>query len=141
MLRTQLFHWLLYPLLGLLAADALVSYGIAYRFAQNAYDKALVEIARDISLQVRAEAGGMLYLDLPEAARRVLLDDPVDTVYFQLSDYRDRMVSGELIPAAPAGSNGNGVRKEMLYDTKLGGEPVRAAQLDRKSTRLNSSHT
>lgn len=129
LLRTQLFHWLLYPLLGLLAADALVSYGIAFRFAQNAYDKALVEIARDLSLQVRAESAGTLYLDLPEAARRVLLDDPVDTVYFQLADYRDRMVSGELIPAAPAGSNGNGVRKELLYDTTLGGEPVRAAQL------------
>lgn len=129
LLRTQLFHWLLYPLLGLLAVDAVVSYGIAIGFARSAYDKALVEIARDLSLQVRAEPGGTLYLDLPEAARRVLLDDPVDTVSFQLSDYRDRLVSGEAIPPAPSGSNGSGVRKETLYDTVLGTEAVRAVQL------------
>jgi hypothetical protein len=45
-LRTQLLGWVLAPLVLLLTADTFVSYWVAASFAQRAYDRSLVEIAR-----------------------------------------------------------------------------------------------
>ena len=52
LLRRQLLRWLLIPLSLLLVTDAFVSYWIALEFAQRAYDRALVEIARDVALHL-----------------------------------------------------------------------------------------
>ncbi|MFM7703693.1 MAG: sensor histidine kinase, partial [Rubrivivax sp.] len=59
---------LLVPLLALLVVDAGISYGLAHRFAQQAHDKALLEVAQELSLQVRRDASGGLTIDLPETA-------------------------------------------------------------------------
>lgn len=54
LLRRQLLGWLLIPLLLLLTTDAFVSYWISLKFSQRAYDRALVEVARDVSLHLAA---------------------------------------------------------------------------------------
>jgi hypothetical protein len=53
LLRTKLLRWLLAPLALLLTADTFVNYWFALRFADQAHDRALVEIARDASLYLR----------------------------------------------------------------------------------------
>ncbi|MFM7533961.1 MAG: sensor histidine kinase N-terminal domain-containing protein, partial [Rubrivivax sp.] len=68
LLRSQLLRALLVPLLALLVVDAGISYGLAHRFAQQAHDKALLEVAQELSLQVRRDASGGLTIDLPETA-------------------------------------------------------------------------
>src|SRR5688572_33254341 len=78
-LRTQLLVWVLAPLLLLLAADTFVSYRVALSFAQRAYDRSLLEIAREISLHLR-RANGVLELDLPDGARKVVVFGPVGRV-------------------------------------------------------------
>ncbi|MCC2677213.1 MAG: two component transcriptional regulator, sensor histidine kinase, partial [Ramlibacter sp.] len=83
-LRTQLLVWVLAPLLLLLAADTFVSYWVALSFAQRAYDRSLLEIAREISLHLR-RANGVLELDLPDDARKVLVSDPVDRIWFSVA--------------------------------------------------------
>jgi len=80
LLRTQLLRWLLYPLLLLLALDSAIGFVLADRFSRDAYDKALIEIAHELSLQVRTNDTG-IYLDLPEVARRLLLQDPQDKIF------------------------------------------------------------
>ena len=62
-LRRQLLGWLLIPLLLLLTADAFISYWVALRFSQRAYDRALIEIARDVSLLLGGQ-NGQLALDM-----------------------------------------------------------------------------
>lgn len=128
-LRTQLIRLLLFPLLVLLAADAVVSYRVANAFAQRAYDKALVDVARELTLQVRADAGG-LRLDLPESARRILLEDPHDRVYFELADRDGRRVSGVDIAEPPAARTATSAAgDEVLYDSAVGADRVRAVQV------------
>ena len=116
LLRVQLARLLLVPLLALLTADAVISYYVANRFAQDAYDKALVEVARELSLVVKAD-GNALRLDLPAAARRILLEDPRDSVYYELADREGRKMNGEDIAAR----RGHGVNQESYQTASAGG--------------------
>ena len=126
-LRKQLLIWLAIPLSLLLSADALVSYWIALSFSQRAYDRSLVEIARDLSLHLR-QRDGAVELNLPESARRILLTDPEDRVYFEVSSDEGRLLAGDRLPRAPAPAGASG-RFEHLYGAELGGEAVRVVEL------------
>jgi len=120
MLRTQLLAWVLAPLSLLLTADTFVSYWVASSFAQRAYDRSLVEIAREISLHLRSANGG-LELDLSDDARKVLLTDPVDRIWFSVATADGRVLAGDDIPA--------GVPSEAFYSTRIGDAPVRVVAL------------
>lgn len=124
LLRRQLLAWLLVPLVLLLTADTFVSYWIAVRFAQRAYDRSLVEIAREISLHLRG-AHGELALDLPEEARAVLLSDPVDRISFAVATADGRRMAGDDIPPPREAGKGG----QRFYDAELDGEPVRVVEL------------
>jgi two-component system sensor histidine kinase TctE len=133
LLRTQLLRWLVVPLIALLAADAGVSYLLAHRVAQDAQDKALREVARELAMQVRLDAAGALVLDLPEAARRMLLDDPEDRIAYEVVDVQGRRVAGQAVqppasPGLPEHRARPGRQGELLYDTELEGSPARAVQ-------------
>ncbi len=129
LLRTQLLRWLLYPLLLVLALDSAIGFGLAARFSRDAYDKALIEIAHELSLQVRKNETG-IYLDLPEVARRLLLQDPQDNIYFELYDQAGGKIAGDSLPKPtqqPLIVRGN----IELYDANIDGEKVRVVQLPR----------
>ena len=127
LLRTQLLRWLLYPLLTLLVIDTAVSFGLAAHFSKNAYDKALVEIGHELSLQIRKSEAG-ISLDLPEVARRLLLQDPQDRIFFELLDMDGRRISGDEIPKAPPDITPSR-NSFLLYDAMINDTPVRVVQL------------
>ena len=126
LLRRQLVGWLLIPLTLLLTADAFVSYGIALNFSRRANDRALLEIARDVSLHLR-DREGTLILDLPEAARKLLFADDTDTIAFQITTADGRHIEGvsisppDLMRARPS-------YEDTFYDGELNGAPVRIVQ-------------
>jgi two-component system, OmpR family, sensor histidine kinase TctE len=124
LLRTQLLRWLLWPLLALMVAGSAVSYGIAASFAEHAYDRTLVEIARDLSLHLSTGVNGPS-LDLPAESRRILMDDPVDRIAFEVLRTDGTTIAGErLPPPAPAGN-----ARQEVYDAQLRGVDVRVVQL------------
>jgi two-component system sensor histidine kinase TctE len=125
-LRRQLLTWLLVPLSFLLAVDTLVGYWMARSLAERAHDRALIEIARDVSLHLRG-FDGALALHLPEEARRALFPDTPGRVAFEVSTADGRLVAGEAI--APPERAAPGPNGERLYDGQLGARPVRIVQL------------
>jgi two-component system, OmpR family, sensor histidine kinase TctE len=127
LLRTQLLRWLLYPLLTILIIDSAVSFGLAGHFSKNAYDKALVEVGHELSLQIGKNASG-IFLDLPEVARRLLLQDPQDKIFFELLDHRGQRIAGDPIPTAPANAT-HSRNNVLLYDAQIDYSPVRVVQL------------
>ena len=135
MLRRQLLAWLLVPLSVLLFVDTFVSYRVALEFARRAYDRSLVEIARDLSLHVRL-AGGIATLDLPAEARRILLEDPDDRVFHSVTDASGRDVSGEGVLPAPPAPRPNG--REFFYDASVKGLPVRVVELRMPATQAGA---
>ncbi|MGH8665945.1 MAG: sensor histidine kinase N-terminal domain-containing protein [Burkholderiales bacterium] len=127
MLRNQLLVWLLVPLALLLSADAYISYRVALGFSREAYDRSLIEVAHEIALHVHVDRG-KLELELPDAARRVLLNDPSDRIYFSIIAEGGLPIAGDALPG-PNGIIAKGPRAEVLYDASMQGEPVRAVQM------------
>jgi two-component system sensor histidine kinase TctE len=125
-LRTQLLAWLIGPLALLLAAEAAWDLHSARDFSRRAFDKALVELARDVALHVGGSpAEPRLQLDTATVA--LLLEDPTDRVSFAVLLADGRMVEGTPIPAAaPARSARAG---STLYDAQLDGREVRVAEV------------
>jgi two-component system sensor histidine kinase TctE len=131
LLRTQLLTWLAVPLFLLLIADTFISYWVALSFSQRAYDRSLVEIAREVSLHLRP-AGGSVTLDLPAEAHRVLFSDPVDRIYYEVTTADGRRIAGEPI-AVPRG--GGGRPAEAFHDGRVRGEAVRIVELNIEAAR------
>lgn len=120
LLRTQLLARLLVPLGVLLVADALVSYAIALSFAERAYDRSLVEIARELALQVH-DTGNPKPGELLHA-------DPPDRVFFEVGSADGRTLLGQPLPR---GARDSAAREgsERLYDAELDGAPVRVVEM------------
>ena len=127
LLRTKLLKWLLVPLALLLTADTFISYWVALRFSERAYDHALVEIAREASLHLRVSNDGRLGFEMPDAARQVIFSDPRDTLYFQITDGAGGHIDG--VPVPRSGGASQVTNGELLYDGEIDGTPVRIAQL------------
>jgi two-component system sensor histidine kinase TctE len=116
----------LIPLSLLFAADALFSYGLAFHFADLAYDRALASEVLALAGRLRLE-GGRVRVDLPEAALPFFFEaDEHDQVYFRVSDERGNLVFGHRQLASPAADPVEG-RRPLVYDARLLGEPLRVA--------------
>src|SRR5690348_3145282 len=76
-LRDVLLSSLLVPLVALLVVDSALSWWTSERLADQAYDRGLHEIAREVALHVHATPEGAR-LDLTPAAEQALLVDQDD---------------------------------------------------------------
>jgi len=124
-LRGTLLTWVLVPLGALFAADALFSYGLAFRFADLAYDRALASEVLALAGRLRI-ADGRVHVDLPEAALQFFEADEHDQVYFRVSDGRGDLVFGHReLPATPGEPAQTG--KPRFYDARFFSEPIRVA--------------
>jgi two-component system sensor histidine kinase TctE len=123
-LRRQLLRWLLVPLSLLLVADTFIGYWVASSSAERAHDRALVEIARDVALHLRAEEGRVV-LELPAEARRVLFSAAQGRIAFEVLAADGSRVAGEALPRPPSPRPGG----ETLYDAALDATPVRVVEL------------
>jgi two-component system sensor histidine kinase TctE len=144
-LRKQLLAWLLVPLFVLLFIDSVFSYRVALEFSQRAYDRALVEVARDLSLHLHRESG-VVTLNLPEEARRILLEDADDRIYYLVLDAGGRRIAGDAV-LEPAVATPGPDASERFYDARIDGQPVRvvevtvAAQGDRVAAKVRVAET
>lgn len=100
-LRSQLLGWLLVPLFALLMVDSFVSYWVANEFAQRAYDRSLLEIARELSLHIKPSSDGPV-LDLSSDSRDILLGDPEDRIRYELRSPDGTHTEGDRLPPSPA---------------------------------------
>lgn len=120
-LQRKLLAWVLGPLLLLLVLDAGAAYWNAVRYSNQAYDRALQEIAREIALHVHAGEGG-LRLDLSEAAARALLLDPEDRLFFRVQGADGAVLGGDAALPPPPQELGDAPR---FYGAAVADEPVR----------------
>ncbi|MBX3649747.1 MAG: sensor histidine kinase N-terminal domain-containing protein [Burkholderiales bacterium] len=127
LLRTQLLAWLLAPLFLLLTADTFISYWVALDFSRRAHDRTLVGVAREVGLHLRRGDGGLL-LDMPPEARRVLLTDPEDRLFFEVTEPDGRRIDGEAV-MPPSGDAAVRRRPGVFYDGMMHGDPVRIVEL------------
>ncbi|MGQ5525207.1 sensor histidine kinase [Chitinimonas sp. PSY-7] len=73
---------------------SVVGYALADRYANLAYDRALLDLAISLSKQVTLH-NGVVRLDLPPSAQRVLLADQYDVIVYRVTDLTQNRVLGQ----------------------------------------------
>jgi two-component system sensor histidine kinase TctE len=121
-LQKKLLAWLLGPLLGLLVVDTFVTWSTSSGFSNQAYDRSLEEMAREVFLHVRPGAAGPV-LAMPADAERMLRIDQDDRVSFKVSSAAGAVIGGDAALAPPPSPVQPG--KPLFYDGMLHGERVR----------------
>jgi two-component system sensor histidine kinase TctE len=124
-LQSKLLLWLLGPLLALLVLDTALTYGTALKFSNRAHDRSLLEIAREVGLHVKGDAGNP-HLDVPPAAERLLLVDEDDRLAYRVSAEDGHLIGGDAQIAAPAATLRPG-GEPVFYGGVYQGAPVRLA--------------
>ena len=120
-LRRKLLGWLLGPLVLLFLVGGAAGYVIAHRLANDVYNRLLLETADELSLHVAAAANGGFVLDLTPAARRLLLSDARDELFYRISATDGRFVAGNAALPAPAAGGG---KTPDFHQGTVAGKPV-----------------
>ncbi len=119
--RRRLLIFLTCSLLMLVAGAATVTYIIAVRASDAAYDRALLDPAVDLSDNIKVD-DGTARLDLSRDAQDALMYDQSDKVVFQIRDRQGRIIAGDT-SLSEVGGLAAGAR--MFFDGKHQGEPWR----------------
>ena len=108
-------------MLVLLALDGMASYLTALHFANEVYDRWLIDSARSLAPEAHA-VGGRIEFDLPQAALEIFQFDEMDRISFKVSSRTQGYIAGEpeLADAAPVPAGG----LRLTYST-LHGDPIR----------------
>lgn len=126
-LRTQFLLRLAVPLALFVVLDAMASYYIALHYANAAYDRWLLDSARSLAQEVKAQHGKLTF-ELPPSALEIFQWDEVDQTFFKIeSPHRGFMAGDERIPPPP---NLASVRKQPVYfDSAIRGHRVRVVSM------------
>lgn len=92
-IRRRLLIFLIGSLLLMVSGTAVVTYWVALRSANNAYDRSLLDTADDIADNVRSDATGV-HLDLPQKALEALVYDQVDKITYQVRSPANAIIAG-----------------------------------------------
>ncbi len=124
-IRRRLMVFLIGSLLLMVAGAAIVTYSVAWRSANDAYDRSLLDPAFDIADNVRVDAHGA-HVDLPQKALEALVYDQTDKVIYQVRSPGDAIIDGvaDLPPPQPFESE-----QFTFFDTTYRGEKMRVAAL------------
>ncbi len=124
-IRRRLLIFLIGSLFLALTGAGMISYRVAVKSANDAYDRSLLDPAIDIANNVTVDAGGVR-LNLPQKALEALVFDQIDRVIYQVRSADGRIVDGvaDLPPSPELATD-----QHMFFDTRYEGDPMRVAAL------------
>ena len=122
-IRRRLLLNLVSSLLLMVAGASAVSYWVALRSANDAYDRSLLDPALDIAENLRIDSTGA-HVDLPEKALQALVYDQVDRVIFQVRSPTNSIVDG--VPDLPPPPE-LGPGQQAFFDGVNEGQNIRIA--------------
>ena len=124
-IRRRLLVFLVGMLLLLVGTAAAITYLIAVRAANDAYDRSLLDPALDLQQNLRME-GGVPHLDLPPKAQEALMYDQADEIVFQIRAPDGAVIAGvDDLPSAADLTHG----QYRFYDVAYDGKNFRVAAL------------
>jgi two-component system sensor histidine kinase TctE len=125
-IRWRVLSILLGSLAVMVVGASAISYRVALRSANDAYDRALLDPAIDIADNIRADASGGR-IDLPRKALDALVYDHIDKVFFQVRAATGGIVEGAGdVPPPPVRPAAG---EPLFFDGVYRGEPVRLIAL------------
>jgi len=126
-LRYQLLLRLALPLALVVCLDAALSYFVALHYADQAYDRWLLDSARSLAQQVKTKKDKVTF-DLPPIAVEVFRWDDVDKTFFKVESTTSGFMAGDKALPSPDIA---ALEKERPYfsDVQIQGKPVRAVSV------------
>lgn len=91
----EILDWMLAPLLFLWPISIIVTHNVADNIANEPYDQAMAESVRTLARMVEFN-GTQPEVRLPAPPRILFRADQEDTVYYQVADQKDRVISGDI---------------------------------------------
>jgi len=122
-IRRRLLMFLFSALLLMVSGAAIVSYWVAQRSANAAYDRSLLDPAFDIANNVSVDATGA-HVDLPQKALEALVYDQVDKVIYQVRSPTNSIIDGVTDLPPPQGFASE---QHIFFDGVYRGEEIRIA--------------
>jgi len=124
-IRRRLLVFLISSLVLMVSGAAIVTYWVAQRSANDAYDRSLLDPAFDIADNVSVDATGA-HVDLPQKALEALVYDQVDKVIYQVRSPANAIIDGvsDLPPPQSFASE-----PHIFFDGIYRGERIRIAAL------------
>ncbi|MDM4767068.1 sensor histidine kinase [Pelomonas sp. SE-A7] len=131
----EILDWMLAPLLLIWPISVALTWLVAQGISAKPYDRELGEMARNLGLQVAAEAArvsttnGKGRYALSAEAAALLRADESDTIYYQVLGQRGEYLSGDRNLPVPQPDAPIQPWELQLRDDEIGGESVRVAYL------------
>ncbi|MFO1418112.1 MAG: sensor histidine kinase N-terminal domain-containing protein [Methylotetracoccus sp.] len=126
-LRTQLMLRLAVPMAFFVVVDAAVSYFVALHYANVAFDRWLLDSARSLAQEVKAQKGRPS-LELPPSALEIFQWDEVDKTTFRIDSMQFGFLAGD--PSIPMPTKRREARREPSFlDRTIRDQRVRVVSM------------
>jgi two-component system sensor histidine kinase TctE len=124
-IRRRLLLYLIGTLLLVITGVAAVTYAVADRAANDAYDRSLLDPVLDIAEHLHVDESGS-HVDLPTKALEALVYDQADKLFYQVRTADGTLVAGDAdLPPPPPLAPG----EHRFFDASYRGQPIRVAAL------------
>lgn len=121
-IRLRLIAWLVVPSLVVNFLGAGLTYWLAWKPAETAFDQSLADAAWALASQLRS-TGGKIEIALSAQTEQVLRVDHLDSVYLAVRDQTGKTLTGDR--DFPVLHNPERLDTPLAYDGVMHGEPVR----------------
>ena len=126
-LRAQLLSKLTLPLLFVVILDAAASYYVATHFTNQAYDRWLLDSAKSLVQEVKAQQDHVTF-ELPPIAVEVFRWDDMDETFYKVESQKTGFMAGDDGLPSPAISELN-KDQPFFFDGKIDDQPVRVVSV------------
>ncbi len=120
----EILDWMLAPLLLLWPMSLALTWLAAQGIANKPYDRALIEMARQLALRIEVR-NEVVRFDLSSETARLLRSDEVDTIFYQVIGPAGQFLSGDRDLPRPSDDEPLAPGEVRTRDGELHGESVR----------------
>ena len=126
-LKTEILFRLVIPLIFFVIIDAVLSYFVTLHYVDEAYDRWLLDSARSLTQEIKAQEGRII-VELPSAALEIFKWDEQDKTYFKIISSVQQMLAGDKFVPEPLDPDADWSHP-IYFNDKMYGEPVRVVSM------------
>ncbi|MGR8934432.1 MAG: sensor histidine kinase [Gammaproteobacteria bacterium] len=126
-LKTEIIYRIAVPFVFFVTVESVLSYYVAWHYANDAYDRWLLDSARSLIQEINVE-GQDINVNLPPAALEIFKWDDQDKTYFKIISENKGMLAGDSFVPEPLDENTDWSWPVFFNDT-IRGERVRVVSM------------
>ncbi len=127
-IRKQLLTLFMPFLFGLWICSAIVSYYLVSSFAQESFNRDLINSADSVVARLKRQPDGVISIDLPPAAQAVLKRAESDKIYYRVLSDKGVRISGD--SGLPEPLQHHELEKPTLRTSSIGGKDIVLAEIE-----------